>query len=797
MTDLQRQVFLDRYAAKAEFAVGRYAYSRKTKRLGTILTIDGIAVTCRWEDGTVETLPTTELFCLAEATLAEMWGRVADAVAAIEEDPEKWKPRYRWLLTDFRDVPGGRILASMGLGARLTAGNCFVLPAPHDSRHGIIRTLDDQIEVMAHGGGVGFDLSSLRPAGAPVRGVNGTSTGPMDWAKLYSEGTGAVEQSGSRRGALMLTLHDWHPDIERFISIKTLEGEKAISHANLSVLVSDEFMAAVAADADWPLVFPDLLDPLYREHWNGDLDAWKAAGGSVVVYRTVKARDLWHQFADYAWRRGEPGLIFMSRVHALSNTVSNYKGTRREVSTNPCGEQPLSEYSVCNLGAINLGHPDLTREGTVDFALLEETTALAVRFQDNVIDVGKYPMEKIGEWARRERRVGLGIMGLADMLIRLGIRYGSPEALSLVDKVFSVIKESAYRTSADLAIEKGPFPDCDPEALAASGTIKTLPADLQQKIAQTGLRNLTLLTVAPTGTTSMLAGVSSGIEPVFAFETLRKDALGDHTIYHPLAEERLQAHPGQPLPDYYVSASELTPEEHVAMQAAAQAHICQSISKTVNAPNNHTVEDVERLFRLAYEQGCKGITYFRDGSVSYVVLSDAKAKTEPEKPERTERPERMSGRAYRVKTHFGTLTLDVHELSPGEPFEVFASVGATGSDLMADAAMAGRLASLTMRMRSDIPARRRVELIIDTTKDIGGNGSAGFGPNQVRSLPAAIARGLQMYLEDLDQTPTTEGPDVKTPVASASTDICPACGNATLIREEGCSKCHACGYSRC
>ena len=612
--------------------------------------------------------------------------------------------------------------------------------------------------------------------------------------------------SNSRRGALMQTIHDWHPDLLRFISAKS-ENEHFISHANLSVLVSDRLMLAVCEDLEWAFVFPDTSAPDYNERWNGDIDAWIANGGAVVEYGRMPARKVWRAIAEYAHRRGEPGVIFIDTVYRESTTSANFKGVRKEVSCNPCGEQNLPEWGVCNLGALNL--TAFVRDGKFDFKDLAKTTEVAVRFQDDVIDASYYPLPENEKWAKMERRTGIGVMGLADMLIMLGARYGSEEARRITENVFRTIRDAAYSASCDLALEKRPFPAFDRDGYMQSAFVARLPGEIQKRIYEDGIRNITLLTVAPTGTTSLLAGVSSGIEPIFRFRTLRKDALGEHVILHPLAEAWQAEHPGEPLPDYFVSAEQLTPEEHVLMQAVAQLFIDASISKTVNAPNNHTVEDVERLFTYAYESGCKGITYFREDSVKDVVLAEAKPAQEQiaattEKPfvELRPRPSKMMGRAYTVKTPFGMMTLDIRETEPGVPLEVFANVGAAGSDLMADAIAIGRLASTMLRMDSRIAPARRLDIIIEKLKDIGGTRSNGmFGPQKITSLATAVARGLQLYLNDIREAEDpTDGEFAVEPPAEGrhgSADLCPECGSYTLVKEEGCGKCHSCGFSAC
>ncbi len=728
---LQRAIFLDRYAAKTPVVADATVFNRQktgphAQEVGKVVAIRNMTATVNWSDFSTSEQDVRDLFGLLETEPEQMWRRVAKAIASVEPNEEFrkfWEERFYLLLAGFPYVPGGRIQAGAGIQANLTFGNCFVIPSPRDSRGGIVDTLKTQAEIMARGGGVGFDISSLRPQGAAVRGVNGTSSGPVDFLNLYSTMTGIIEQAGSRRGAEMGTIHDWHPDLMRFISAKS-EDEHFINHANLSVLVSDAFMQAVKDNAEWVFRFPDTTAPGYNEAWTGDLDAWTTAGGPVIEYDHMPARKVWTAISEFAHRRGEPGVIFIDTVLRESTTNANYKGARKEVSTNPCGEQPLPPFGVCNLGALNLA--SFVRGHEVDLEALAEMAKVAVRFQDNVIDASYYPLPENEEWAKKERRVGLGVMGLADMLIKMGLRYGSDKSLQVADDVFRTIRDAAYTASCDLAEEKGAFPTFDVEGYMQSAFVQRLPEAIKERIHQHGIRNITLLTVAPTGTTSLLAGVSSGIEPVFRFRTLRKDALGEHVILHPLAEAWQAEHPDEALPDYFVSAEQLSPEQHVKMQATAQRYIDASISKTVNAPNNHTVEDVQRLFTFAYKAGCKGCTYFRDGSTQEVVLREAAqpakqeqaATTEDEFVELQSRPTKMLGRAYTVQTPFGSMTLDIHEITPGEPFEVFVNIGAAASDLNADAITIGRLASAMLRMDSRITPARRLDIIIDKLKDI-------------------------------------------------------------------------------
>ena len=399
----------------------------------------------------------------------QMWRRVARAIAQIEETPEKkvfWEEKFYTAMEDFKFVPGGRILAGAGTGYEVTYYNCYVLPCPQDSRWGIMRNLTEMIDIMARGGGVGVNLSSLRPRGSRVRKVNGFSSGPMNWATMYSVAThDVIQQGGTRRGALMLMLWDWHPDIEEFITIKR-DLSKLVG-ANLSVCVSDRLMEAVKNDEEWPLLFPDIEDPDYDTAWDGILEKWIAAGKKVKVHKTVRARALWDLICEAAWQSAEPGLHFMERTNKLSNTwYFNYL-----ICTNPCGEEPLTGYGVCNLGSLNLS-AFVNDQGEMDYESLAEHAKVATRFLDNVIDGDIYIFDGIRETQLQgERRIGLGTMGLGDALIKMHLRYGSEEATPVIEKIYQVVRDAAYEASSDMASEKGAFPKFDAEKHLQGGFI--------------------------------------------------------------------------------------------------------------------------------------------------------------------------------------------------------------------------------------------------------------------------------------------------------------------------------------
>ncbi len=455
----------------------------------------------------------------------EMWKRVAKGIAGVEKkkNRKKWEKKFYDVMSDFKFLPGGRILAGAGSGFDVTYYNCFVIPNPPDSRGGIMANLTQMIEIMAHGGGVGLNLSSLRPRGARVKKVNGFSSGPLNWAELYSLATkDIIQQGGSRRGALMLMLHDWHPDIEEFITVK--QDLNKINGANLSVCISDAFMEAVKKDGTWDLVYPNLDDPKYDKKWTGDIDEWKKQGGKIEVKKTIKARHLWNLICTAAWQSAEPGLHFLDRSNKRSNTWYFEK----LLATNPCGEQPLSAWAVCNLGAMNLAA--YVKNGQFDFENFGKDVRVAMRFLDNVIDDTHYFYKENEKVAKDIRRTGLGILGLADALIKMKVKYGAEESLKVIDKIFKTLRDNAYVASSDIAAEKGSFPKYNKEKYLAGWHIKKLPEEIRKKIAKQGIRNAVLLTIAPTGTTSLISGVSSGIEPVYEFEFIRRDRLGEHQV---------------------------------------------------------------------------------------------------------------------------------------------------------------------------------------------------------------------------------------------------------------------------
>jgi len=774
----------------------------------------------------------------------QMWRRVSTSIAAVEPTDDQrtfWSERFYEALSGFKFVPGGRILAGAGTGHRVTYYNCYVIPSPDDSRSGILDNLKIMTEIMARGGGVGINLSTLRPRGSYIRTVNGTASGPCSWGQLYSVATGdVIQQGGSRRGALMLMLDDNHPDIEEFITVKRRHG--MIEHANLSVCVSDAFMEAVANDADWQLI------------WDGK------------VQKTIRAKALWDLICESAWLSAEPGVVFTERYNRLSNTWY-YENIR---CVNPCGEQGLPPWGVCNLGALNLAA--FVHDGEFDYSSLAEHARLAIRFLDDVVDANDYFIEENRAAQLGTRRTGLGTMGLADALLALQVRYGSDESLPVVERIYQTIRDAAYDMSCDIAAEKGVFANFDREKYLQGKFIQRLPERLQTKIGSQGIRNAVILTQAPTGTTSLLAGVSSGIEPVFDFAMLRRDRTGEHVLYHPLYQAWRGAHPGDPTPEWFVKAADLTPEEHVRVQALIQSFTDSSISKTVNAPNSHTVQEVDTLYRQAYALGCKGVTYYRDGSRDAVLMhleekpgagsheagvgsqqegtvameeTVARDQSQTEQagqraatasadswlltpdsssdvPQLRPRPHVLTGSTYRAPTPVGTAFVTINSAPNGDICEVFITVGRAGSDVAADAEALGRLISLAFRIPSALSPRSVAEAVIDQLSGIGGSNSLGFGNARVRSLADAVAkvigehvglagisRGNPLQVSLSDARGPTNGSGAASGASAANRnghaplpvrttgDFCPGCGQIALVYEEGCRKCYVCGFSSC
>lgn len=624
MTPLGHKIMLDRYALKDTkretikagdtvlVIVDKNTGQREVGQVLDTFTYQGSPYAIVIYDDDLDTVANYRFEDLdkpLETSYDQIVDRVSRAVAANELNPSFWENEFRMIMKDFKFIPAGRILAAAGAPGALTFFNCYVLPSPHDSREGIFMRLSEMAEIMSRGGGVGMNISSLRPKKAYVKGVNGRSSGAVSWGSLYSTVTGLIEQGGSRRGALMLIMNDWHPDILEFVNSKREAGK--ITNANISVALSDRFMQAVKDDADWDLVFPDTTHHAYDLVWTGNLQEANDAGIPIVTYKTIKARELWDAIISSAHASAEPGIWFNDRSELFSNSFYYDQLT----ATNPCGEQPLPAWSVCNLGAINLAEFYDEGTGSVKWGSLGKTIKTAVRFLDNVIDTTPYFYEENEIQQKKERRIGLNTMGLAELLIKCHIRYGSEESLKFIDGLYEFIASNAYMASTDLAVLREPFPAFEASKFMESEYVKGLPTSVKQLIRKNGIRNVTLLTQAPNGTIGTMVGTSTGIEPFFSFEWTRKSRLGTHKEDIAIARNA-----PRPLPGYFVTAMDLTPEEHVRVQAVIQRWVDSAISKTVNMPTSATKEDVAEVYTLMHTLGCKGGTVYRDKSRDDQIL---------------------------------------------------------------------------------------------------------------------------------------------------------------------------------
>ena len=707
------------------------------------------------------------------------WARVAAAIAEAEPARERrrWREKFAHALGDFKFLPAGRILAGAGTGRTVTLFNCFVMGTIPDNLDGIFEHLREAALTMQQGGGVGMDFSTIRPSGAPVRGVGARASGPLSFMDAWDAMCRTVMSAGQRRGAMMACLRIDHPDIEDFIDAK--RDPARLRNFNVSALVTNDFMAALAADQEWALQF------------NGH------------VYRTVRARDLWARLMRATYDVAEPGVIFVDRVNAANNlayceTVS---------ATNPCGEQPLPPYGACLLGSINLSRlveDAFSGHARIDDATLADLTATAIRFLDNVIDVSRYPLREQEEEAKSKRRIGLGITGLANALIFCGARYGAEDGIALTRRWLDVIRTAAYRASAQLAAEKGPFPAYD-KAMLDRPMLASLDAETRAQIEAHGLRNGCLTTIAPTGTISLLAGnTSSGIEPVFAFSYQRRVRQPDNSyVEEPVQDYALtlwkRTHGDASPPEHsFVSAQTLTPTDHLAMQAAAQQYIDSSISKTINCPEDISFEDFADVYSRAFDQGCKGCTTYRPNAVTGSVLSvekpEAKVAAAPEARTAalTPRPDALIGSTYKIKwpesEHALYVTInDIEEDGRRRPFEIF--INSKNMEHYAWTLALTRMISAVFRRGGDVSfVAEELKAVFDP------RGGAWLGGRYVPSLLAAIGDVIQRHLDSDQVHAPAAAPG---PATAVKPRPCPKCGAAALIRAEGCDKCLECGHSKC
>lgn len=539
---------------------------------------------------------------VAESHIGATWQRVAKTVADVEKRPSDWSGRFEDLLADYRFLPGGRILAGAGSDRQVTLFNCFVAGRLTDSLDGIFERLRETGITMQQGGGVGIDFSPLRPSGFPALRTGSAASGPVSFMQLWDTLCETLLSSASRRGAMMGTLACDHPDIQAFVAAKEQQG--TLRNFNLSVLASDDFMRAVAEDKPWPLSFPSRI----------------LAAGTPRDVRVIPARRLWQQIAQAAHETAEPGMLFVDTV----NRENNLSYCETISATNPCGEVPLPPHGACNLGSINLTafvKEPFSERSRLDLDGVSAAAALAVRFLDDVIDASRFPLEEQAVQARRTRRIGLGVTGLADALVMLGLRYGSAGGRELAGEVLRRMRDAAYAASAELAAEKGAFPCLDTSRYLESPFVRRLPSALRATIRKQGIRNSHLLSIAPAGTISLLAGnVSSGIEPVFAAEALRGfrgpgGETEERTVRDFAFEKWLE--PGNPpgsLPPAYETATSLPADAHLAMQAALQPFVDNAISKTINLPREASEDDIAGIYVAAHAAGLKGCTVYREGA---------------------------------------------------------------------------------------------------------------------------------------------------------------------------------------
>ena len=730
----------------------------------------------------------------------QMWERQAKALAGVEKtnsDKEKWEEKFYSILEDFRFVPGGRIMHGAGReDITTTLNNCYVVAVKDDSIKSIYNTIIEEALTYKYGGGCGHDLSLLRPSGAPINGTGGDSCGPTGFMNLFSENTNTIAQHG-RRGANMQTLRIDHPDIEKFITIKT--GDiNMVKYSNISVLLTHKFMDAVKNDTDFELVFDG------------------------QVYETIKATDLWNKIISSAHASAEPGLLFW-------DTMTDYHNAEYcspLVSTNPCAEQPLPDGGCCNLGAVNL---ERFVDENQNFMVEEfkETVEIGTRFLDNVVDynLDRHALEDQKKNAMNDRRVGMGILGLGDMLVKMGIKYDSEDAIQTIDQIMTIFRDATYETSINLAKEKGQFPHFDWKGYNKSKFVKSLPKSLRERIKNNGIRNCTLTTVAPTGSGAIVARVTSGVEPIFATSYKRMVKKNDggygkefdqYTVYHPIIKELFGT--DEDLPEYVTTSHKIDPFFRVKMQGTVQKYIDSSISSTVNLKENTSIETVADIYMKAYENGLKGITVYREGSREGILITnddkeeDKNTETNLGQSKEVEgqpriRPTQTAGLTRRIKTGEGTLYITINEDEQGL-CEVFTTIGKAGGNAAAQSEAISRLISLALRSGVN------PQSIVRQLKGISGPNPTWEDGRLILSTPDAIGKALDDYLHEKKQNPhdddgkllitmdtnkdeklaKTIDPEM---IASAKLMMCKSCDSRSVVNEGGCLTCQSCGWSKC
>ena len=727
-----------------------------------------------------------------EQTVQDTWRRIAKALSEVETEPKKWETIFYNALTDFKFLPAGRITAGSGTKRNVTLFNCFVMGVIPDSMSGIFDMLKEAALTMQQGGGIGYDFSTIRPKGSLVKGIAADASGPVSFMDVWDSMCRTIMSAGSRRGAMMATMRCDHPDIEEFIAAKS--DSQKLRMFNLSVLVTDAFMEAVKKGEDWKLIYNN------------------------KVYSVIKAADLWDQIMRATYNFAEPGVIFIDRI----NETNNLSYCETITATNPCGEQPLPPYGACLLGSINLAklveHP-FDKNAYLDVSQLEDLVFTAVRMMDNVIEVSQFPLEAQKLEAKNKRRIGLGVTGLADALLMVGLRYGSDEAVKKTEKWMKTIARSAYNASINLAEEKGAFPLFDPEKFIVSGNMIQMDEDVKKAVNKFGIRNALLTSIAPTGTISLYAGnVSSGIEPVFAYSYTRKVLQNDGShVEEEVVDYAVKLWRDKfgnaPLPDFFVSAQNLTPADHVKMQAAAQKWVDSSISKTINCPEDISFDDFKEVYTQAYDTGCKGCTTYRPNEVTGSVLSAASEKKSASDQEANgdiiymseplDRPSTLEGNTYKLKwpdsEHAIYVTInDIIVNDKRRPFEVF--INSKNMEHFAWTVGLTRMISAVFRRGGD------VSFVVDELKAVfDPRGGAWVGGKYIPSILAAIGGILEEhmmkigFIKDSDTSLFHKSSEV-TKVENLKLSrqkSCTSCGQFDLQMIEGCMTCRSCGYSKC
>jgi ribonucleoside-diphosphate reductase alpha chain len=764
-----------------------------------------------------------------DRTIEDTWRRIAQACAVPERDPAHWAERFYAAMSDFRFLPAGRVVAGAGAARDVTLFNCFVMGAIPDDMGGIFAHLREAALTMQQGGGIGYDFSTLRPRGAYVKGVGADASGPLSFMDVWDAMCRTIMSAGYRRGAMMATLSCEHPDIEAFIEAKREPGR--LRMFNLSVLVTDAFMQAVADDLPWQLSFG-------------------APGQTKTVAKVLPARELWDKIMRATYAYAEPGVIFIDRI----NRRNNLWYCEHINATNPCGEQPLPPYGACLLGSLNLSRfvsDPFTPQARLDTEALAAMVPDVVRMMDNVIDISRFPLEEQRGEAQQKRRIGLGVTGLADALIMCGLRYGAPDAVAATEAWLGTIQRAAYLASAALAAEKGAFPLFDRDQYLAGETVAGLDADIRSAIAEHGMRNSHLTSIAPTGTISLFAdNVSSGLEPVFSFRYTRTVLMPDGarreeevTDYAYRAYRRLKGEEA-PLPDFFVDAQTLSPADHLVMQAAVQHHIDSSISKTINVPAEIAFDTFKDVYTQAYALGCKGCTTYRPNDVTGAVLEARPEMAEPAAalrppPRQAElplpapaaaqakssdvyeaggvvymtqplsRPEALPGQTYKVRwpdsEHALYITLnDIIQDGRRRPFEIF--INSKNMEHYAWTVALTRMISAVFRRGGD------VSFVVEEMKAVfDPRGGAWMEGRYVPSLLAAIGDVIERHMIEIGFLPPKHAgherqieaqvvnidAEARHGLAGPRLRQCPKCGEAGLIRLEDCDQCTSCGYSKC